>query len=184
MTGRRTVSSGAAQPSCPGPEAFTKFGPDPGSREQNRGPLAGASGRDAVAGAMRRRLRARQRRGSLRSRPRPGSTYSSSTPPYSAELLTRAASSAVIHLTPRQERPSTAQLRWQNPQMAQPRWQLLRFVGRGYFVSDHDRRFCHPVAMVNLSVTPMHHPMSMDSPAVPAGGGLAVGRCRNAEQGL
>ena len=29
----------------------------------------------------------------------------------------------------------------------------------------------------------MHHAMSMDSPAVPAGGGLALGRCRNAKQG-
>ena len=34
------------------------------------------------------------------------------------------------------------------------------------------------------SVTPMHHAMSMDSPAVAAGGGLAVGGCRDAEQGL
>ena len=31
------------------------------------------------------------------------------------------ASARVPNLTPRQERPSTAQLRWQNPQMAQPR---------------------------------------------------------------
>jgi hypothetical protein len=33
------------------------------------------------------------------------------------------------------------------------------------FVPDHDRLFRHPVVMINLSVTPMHHQMSMGSSA-------------------
>ena len=51
-------------------------------------------------------------------------------------------------------------------------------------VSDLDRPFCHPRCMVSPTVTPMHHPMSMGSCAVTSGGGLAVGGCRNPEQGL
>jgi hypothetical protein len=33
------------------------------------------------------------------------------------------------------------------------------------FVPDLDRLFCHPVVMVRLSVTPMHHLMIMGSSA-------------------
>ena len=36
-----------------------------------------------------------------------------------------------------------------------------------FLVSDLDRPFCHPGCMVISSVTPMHHAMSMDSPAPP-----------------
>ena len=50
-------------------------------------------------------------------------------------------------------------------------WQCLDFLGTGQFspflISDLHRPFCHPVIMVSLSVTPMHHPMSMGSAAVP-----------------
>jgi hypothetical protein len=45
-------------------------------------------------------------------------------------------------------------------------------------------RFATLEGMKIKSVTPMHHAMSMDSPAVAAGGGLALGGCRNLEQGL
>jgi hypothetical protein len=91
-----------------------------------------------------------------------------------------------------EDRPSVAQLRWQKPAdgpetmaMAQIRWHRTLFLLLPTcFVSDLDRPFCHPEVMVSLSVTPMHHAMSMDHPAVPAGGGLAVGGCRDAEQGL
>jgi hypothetical protein len=68
--------------------------------------------------------------------------------------------------------------------MARTHWQWLRLVGNGHrvsalqplaspipwlilvtFVSDLGRLFCHPVSMVDLSVTPMHHLMCMGSSA-------------------
>jgi hypothetical protein len=69
--------------------------------------------------------------------------------------------------------------------MAQTLWQWLRFVGKGHIQPFSllilIGRFVTLEAMKIKSVTPMHHPMSMDSPAVPAGGGLALGGCHDPE---
>jgi hypothetical protein len=52
-----------------------------------------------------------------------------------------------------------------------------------FHVPDLDRPFCDPGCMIAKRITPMHHVMSMGSPA-PAGGGLAGGGRRDAEQGI
>jgi hypothetical protein len=88
------------------------------------------------------------------------------------------ASSAVIRVTPRRERPPMAQLDGREPQMAQIRWQRTESPHpyvcplcqiRTFLVSDLDRPFCHPLSMVPIRVTPMASSSRNTAVEIPAG---------------